>query len=119
VLGLTACGHTSAAPPKPKHAAVPNVVGARAADAVVTIEKAGYCVTLEIGNAVPAARGLRVQSQSPAPGAARNAWSPVMLTIGIPTRPGMPKHRYVALGVDSWGGKGAPCPKLAASGTTR
>ena len=119
MLGLAACSGKSAAKPTPKHAAVPNVVGVRAPDAVVSVEKAGYCPKLAIGSAVPEARGLRVQSQSPAPGSTGDAWSPVTLTIGIPTRPGMPKHRQVVLGADAWGGKGAPCPRLTANGTTR
>lgn len=93
----------------PKHSTIPDVVGMNAPDAVVRLQQARYCVRLEVGNPVSRQSTMPVQHQAPAAGASGRAWSTVTLTIGVPARPGTPKHVKLNMGVDTWGGGNTPC----------
>lgn len=95
---------------------VPNVRGMSTPNAVVRLLKARYCAELRVGTPVSMHEGMPVQRQAPPAGTTRRAWSTVTLTIGIPTKPGMPANRKVAVYTDTWGGGKNPCPPVKTTG---
>jgi hypothetical protein len=116
---LSGCGSTARTATKPpKHEAIPDVRGMNAPDAVVRLLKARYCVQLRVGKAVSIQSRMPVQEQAPAAGSTGRAWSTVTLTVGVPTRPGTPKHVKLNMGVDTWGGGRTPCPPIQTTGAT-
>lgn len=89
-------------------------------DAIVRPLNARYCARIKAGTPVPPSSRMPVQRQSPGAGSTGHAWSTVTLTIGIPTRPGTPKHVKFNIVTDTLSVRPvrAPCPAIRLTGET-